>query len=212
MNVYDFDQTIYHGDSTVDFYLYCVRHRPLMIYSWPGTAAAFVLYQAKIINKTQFKRQMYQFLRAVGDTEQLVEKFWDSHINKIKSWYTQDTQREDDVIISASPEFLLRPACRRLGIAGARKKFAASVRNSETHRLRPFIPTRCRILRSRKSRKKRGLFAATSALIGMNGRAKRRKNKHTQTCLLPDAEGMFCYIPAHNGLTTRKISGILHRD
>ena len=117
MNVYDFDQTIYHGDSTVDFYLYCVRHRPLMIYSWPGTAAAFVLYQAKIINKTQFKRQMYQFLRAVGDTEQLVEKFWDSHINKIKSWYTQDTQREDDVIISASPEFLLRPACRRLGIA-----------------------------------------------------------------------------------------------
>ena len=49
MNVYDFDQTIYHGDSTVDFYLYCVRHRPLMIYSWPGTAAAFVLYQAKIV-------------------------------------------------------------------------------------------------------------------------------------------------------------------
>lgn len=111
MNVYDFDQTIYHGDSTVDFYLYCVRHRPLMIYSWPGTAAAFVLYQAKIINKTQFKRQMYQFLRAVGDTEQLVEKFWDSHIKKIKSWYRNDTQRADDVIISASPEFLLRPAC-----------------------------------------------------------------------------------------------------
>lgn len=95
MNVYDFDQTIYHGDSTVDFYLYCVRHRPLMIYSWPGTAAAFVLYQAKIINKTQFKRQMYQFLRAVGDTEQLVEKFWDSHIKKIKSWYRNDTQRAD---------------------------------------------------------------------------------------------------------------------
>lgn len=117
MNVYDFDQTIYHGDSTVDFYLYCVRHRPLMIYSWPGTAAAFVLYQAKIINKTQFKRQMYQFLRAVGDTEQLVEKFWDSHIKKIKSWYRNDTQRADDVIISASPEFLLRPACRPAGLA-----------------------------------------------------------------------------------------------
>lgn len=52
MNVYDFDQTIYHGDSTVDFYLYCVRHRPLMIYSWPGTAAAFVLYRRKLSIKT----------------------------------------------------------------------------------------------------------------------------------------------------------------
>ena len=30
MNVYDFDQTIYHGDSTVDFYLYCVRHLSLI--------------------------------------------------------------------------------------------------------------------------------------------------------------------------------------
>ena len=83
MNVYDFDQTIYHGDSTVDFYFYCVKHRPLMIYSWPGTAVAFALYQAKIINKTQFKRQMYQFLRAVGNTEKLVEAFWDSHIKNI---------------------------------------------------------------------------------------------------------------------------------
>lgn len=25
MNVYDFDETIYDGDSTVDFYKYCLR-------------------------------------------------------------------------------------------------------------------------------------------------------------------------------------------
>lgn len=25
MNVYDFDKTIYDGDSTIDFYLYCVK-------------------------------------------------------------------------------------------------------------------------------------------------------------------------------------------
>lgn len=116
MNVYDFDQTIYHGDSTVDFYFYCLRHRPLMVYSWPGTIVSFALYQAKILNKTQFKRQMYQFLRAVGNTDKLVENFWRSHLKNIKSWYIEKTQREDDVIISASPEFLLKPVCEQLGI------------------------------------------------------------------------------------------------
>ncbi|MGM9676174.1 MAG: haloacid dehalogenase-like hydrolase [Butyricicoccus sp.] len=116
MNVYDFDQTIYHGDSTVDFYFYCLRHRPLMVYSWPGTAVAFALYQAKVIDKTRFKQQMYHFLRAVGDTDRLVQDFWRSHLKNIKSWYLDKTRREDDVIISASPEFLLKPACEQLGI------------------------------------------------------------------------------------------------
>lgn len=116
MNVYDFDQTIYHGDSTVDFYFYCLRRRPWMAYSWPGTAVSFALYQAKIFNKTQFKRQMYQFLRAVGNTEQLVADFWRTHLKNIKPWYIKKTQRADDVIISASPEFLLKPACEQLGI------------------------------------------------------------------------------------------------
>lgn len=28
MNVYDFDKTIYNGDSTIDFYLYSLRKKP----------------------------------------------------------------------------------------------------------------------------------------------------------------------------------------
>lgn len=116
MNVYDFDQTIYHGDSTVDFYFYCMRHKPLMLRSIPGIGAAFALYQARIWNKTQFKQQMYRFLTALGDTEQVVHAFWKSHIGNIKTWYIEKTRREDDVIISASPEFLLKPACEQLGI------------------------------------------------------------------------------------------------
>lgn len=116
MNVYDFDQTIYHGDSTVDFYFYCLRHKPLMMRSMPGTVAAFALYQAKIWNKTQFKQQMYRFLTAIGDTDKMVQKFWDSHIHNVKPWYIYQKHRDDDVIISASPEFLLKPVCEQLGI------------------------------------------------------------------------------------------------
>lgn len=116
MNVYDFDQTIYHGDSTTDFYFYCLRHKPLMMRSIPGTVAAFALYQAKIWNKTQFKQQMYRFLTAIGDTDKMVQKFWDSHIHNVKPWYIHQKHRDDDVIISASPEFLLKPVCEQLGI------------------------------------------------------------------------------------------------
>ncbi len=117
MNVYDFDQTIYHGDSTADFYFYCMRHKPLMLRSVPGTAGAFALYRAKRWTKTQFKQQMYRFLTAIGDSEQMVRDFWRGHIRNIKPWYIEETRRADDVVISASPEFLLGPACRQLGIA-----------------------------------------------------------------------------------------------
>ena len=29
--VYDFDETIYDGDSTVDFYKYCVKRKPSLL-------------------------------------------------------------------------------------------------------------------------------------------------------------------------------------
>ena len=47
--------------------------------------------------------------------EQLVSKFWQTHLKKIKSWYLNQ-KRADDVIVSASPEFFLRYACDLLGI------------------------------------------------------------------------------------------------
>lgn len=53
MNVYDFDETIYDGDSTVDFYKYCLRRRPYIIFRFPfWTALRFVLDSRK---KLQFK-------------------------------------------------------------------------------------------------------------------------------------------------------------
>lgn len=31
MNVYDFDKTIYAGDSTIDFYLFCLKRQPAIL-------------------------------------------------------------------------------------------------------------------------------------------------------------------------------------
>ncbi len=115
MNIYDFDGTIYNGDSTRDFYFYCLKRYPKMLLSVPAMAWAFFLYILGAKTKTQFKEKMYGFLKYIPDIDASLNDFWNSHEKGIKQWY-RGRQREDDTIISASPEFLLKPVCRRLGI------------------------------------------------------------------------------------------------
>ena len=115
MNIYDFDETIYNGDSTRDFYFYCLKKYPKILLDVPRMAWTFFLYILGVVTKTRFKQTMYRFLRRVPDIDAATDDFWNKHENNIKKWY-KDRQKEDDVIISASPEFLLSPICARLGI------------------------------------------------------------------------------------------------
>ena len=114
MNVYDFDRTIYNGDSTVDFYFFCMwRHKKILLLL-PSLLFAYLKYYVfKKGNKTEFKESMYKFLRFC-DTDKDVEDFWKTHISKIKKWYIAQ-RKADDVIISASPEFLLLPCGELVG-------------------------------------------------------------------------------------------------
>lgn len=115
MNVYDFDNTILHGDSTARFYAYCMLHRPKMWLDIPGQAVNGLLFALKIREKQAFKQRMLHFLTLIGDVDAAVDAFWQKNFSRVKPWY-YETQREDDVVISASPEFLVKPACDRLGI------------------------------------------------------------------------------------------------
>lgn len=115
MNAYDFDKTIYDGDSTADFYLFSLRRHKKIITLAPSLLIAFIkFYVLKKGTKTDFKEVMYRFL-TYCDTEKDIKDFWEINKDKIKQFYF-DNQRPDDVIISASPEFLLKPICKELGI------------------------------------------------------------------------------------------------
>ena len=114
MNVYDFDGTLYHGDSTFDFCRFCFRENPKLAKYFPTIFAAFTRYAVGRYSKTQMKEKLYSFLQEV-DTLPMVEKFWETHKKNIYPWYA-DQHREDDIVISASPEFLLEPICKELGI------------------------------------------------------------------------------------------------
>ena len=115
-NVYDFDKTIYAGDSSIHFYCYCAKKRPWIVFDLLCCGMAGLRYLTGRIDKTQFKQRVYRFLRYIPDVDSMVLRFWHTHAKNIKAWYL--AQRNDsDLIISASPEFLLQPICKELGVA-----------------------------------------------------------------------------------------------
>lgn len=115
MNVYDFDNTILKGDSTALFIGYCLAHYPKIWLDLPGQAVNGILFLLKRKEKQAFKERMFNFLTYVDDVDAALEKFWTIHMKRVKKWY-REAHRPDDVVISASPEFLVRPACEKLGI------------------------------------------------------------------------------------------------
>ena len=115
MNVYDFDNTILRGDSSVRFFAYCLRHFPRMWRDLPGQLANGLMYVIKLRDKQSAKQRMFRYLTLIGDVDDAVAAFWKANQHRIKPWYTAQ-HRDDDVVISASPEFLVRPACERAGI------------------------------------------------------------------------------------------------
>ena len=114
INVYDFDGTIYKGDSSVDFYLFCLKKNPLIILRLPGFLFACVLYLAGDIDKTGLKQNFFKFLADIKDINAQTALFWQKQEAKIKAWYLAQKE-EGDIIISASPRFLLEPAAKKLG-------------------------------------------------------------------------------------------------
>ena len=116
MNAYDFDHCIYAGDCTIDFYRYCLKKKTALLRYLPRQIWGLVLYAFGFIQKTAFKERFFSFLQGVEDRDALITAFWATHKEKVYDWY-RELQNENDLIISASPEFLLEPLMNRLGLA-----------------------------------------------------------------------------------------------
>ncbi len=115
VNVYDFDETIYEGDSSRDFYFYCLFNYPKLWLLQPIIGFYGLLFLMKLMPKTQFKEKVFSFLNWIPDVDNAINQFWNTHIKNIKDFYKQ-IKRDDDIIISASPEFLVKPAMDYLDV------------------------------------------------------------------------------------------------
>ena len=113
----------------MDFWRHCLRRYPGAARALPGTLAKALAFRQGNCSREQFKERFYQFLRFVPEAAQEAERFWDRHLIGIELWYRAQ-QSNTDVIISASPDFLIGAACRRLGV-----RFLASPVDARTGQL-----------------------------------------------------------------------------
>ena len=65
INSYDFDGTIYDGDSSVDFYIYSIRKNKKVLLQVPIQLWGTILYLLRIIDKTKFKEYIFSYLKRI---------------------------------------------------------------------------------------------------------------------------------------------------
>lgn len=119
VNVYDFDNTIYRGESLVDFILYYMRRDPKIWPHLPRLAVIGIRDALHLFTVEQAIEAYAAFLEGyyvhLGDLTARVSDFWDRNERKIKPWY-ESVRREDDIIISGTTDFILDEIMHRMGI------------------------------------------------------------------------------------------------
>lgn len=112
MNGFDFDGTLYRSDSTFDFWMFALKKCPRCACALPAQLKAAILFVCKRIDREEFKGRFYRFLSYIEGIDVLVNNFWQHYEKKINYCVLQRTQ-PGDLIISASPRFLLAPFAKK---------------------------------------------------------------------------------------------------
>lgn len=114
--VFDFDGTVYCGDSSKDFFLFALFRHPAVLRMILPFLLSVIRYCSKRCTKEDLKTSFFGFLLYLPDVEREVQCFWKKHACKMKTWY-MERDHSADVIISASPEFLLIPVMEAFQVA-----------------------------------------------------------------------------------------------
>jgi len=113
MNLYDFDKTIFDGESSSSFYFFLLRRHPKLF--WHLFVAAFFSL-CKIfhfISTKTYKEKTLGILKHIKNPEREVAAFCDKNKNRVFQYYLE-TLQENDVVCSASPEFLVEGVMQRI--------------------------------------------------------------------------------------------------
>lgn len=106
IHVYDFDKTIYKGDSTIDFYFYCLKRKPYIILVVPYQLWGMLKYKLKLCSKTKMKEHFFSFLKLIRNIDSIIDSFAICNRKKLTEWFL-NINGCNNVIITASPEFLV---------------------------------------------------------------------------------------------------------
>ena len=116
MNVYDFDKTIFYKDCSTEFIKFLYFKKPYLFlkYGFKTFIAALEFFVFKVGRKEDAKEVFFEVFKHFNK-EEVIKEFWDKNEKGIKPFYLKQ-RKDDDLIISASPTFLIEPICKRLNI------------------------------------------------------------------------------------------------
>ena len=107
MNIYDFDDTIYNGDTNRDILMYGFKKHPFLVLKALKKAKKLQNdYKRGVIEFERVKEAMLSFIFEIKNYPKFINDFVDSHMKNIKPWYL-NRRTQNDIIISASYELAL---------------------------------------------------------------------------------------------------------
>jgi HAD superfamily phosphoserine phosphatase-like hydrolase len=120
--LFDFDGTLYKYDSILSFCFFYYQKKPQRIWRFLKQVFYWLLWKFKRINTSEFKSRFICFIE--GDTQIEVERmaslFWENNtsFNSEILLELKRCQAENlcPVVVSASPDLFILPACNSLGI------------------------------------------------------------------------------------------------
>ena len=121
--VYDFDKTLYDGETGVNFSVFYLKKYPVRsILFMMKYSKDLIFYLLKIIDLRALKERYFEFLErhSKEEVEELVARFWETKRHKIYSWTREELEKnkkecEMVIVSSASPLFLIENFLLSLG-------------------------------------------------------------------------------------------------
>lgn len=113
-DIYDFDKTIVPFDSGTLFIFYCMRRYPGLIFrTAPSIFYGFMRYTTVDKSMTRLKAYAFDFISRIP-LEEAVHDFWDKYEKDVFFWARPERRERYSVIITASPDFLIKEIASRL--------------------------------------------------------------------------------------------------
>lgn len=118
VNVFDFDNTIYDGETLVDYIMYYIKHDPKI---WKYVPKLLIIAMKDKFHLFTFEEALHAYadflegyyVTLENPAENIVD-FWDKNEHRIKPWYNE-VRSDTDIIVSGTLDFILEEIAKRVG-------------------------------------------------------------------------------------------------
>ena len=151
--VYDFDKTIYGGETGTDFLIFYMKKKPLKVFLFGiSFVKDILLFLFKKIKLKELKGSYFKFLsdESTDEVEKLANEFWEKRASNVYGWVPNEiieNKKETDyvIVISASPLFLIDSFVKKIGFTHAFGTIMETeVRNGKKYYLPKVVGENCK--------------------------------------------------------------------